>query len=198
MFCANCGKDVPADSQFCLRCGKALTQAAQFAQQGSGKSSRNSRAVVGVGLTVILLALVAVTLFSHVSGGKTPLAPIFPPNEHTQPIANGAITVRAVNYTWFKFQVPPGATNVTVDGHFEAVGGTGNDIEAFIFGEDAFVNFQNRHPDAASVYESGRVTQQTINTVLPGGGTYYLVFSNRFSLITPKAVQVNAVAHYTD
>jgi hypothetical protein len=48
------------------------------------------------------------------------------------------------------------------------------------------------------IYNSGKITQGAIGATLPNtAGSYYLVFDNRYSLITPKAVQVNAVLRYT-
>jgi hypothetical protein len=115
----------------------------------------------------------------------------------TNTITNGALTVNATAYSSYQFTVPNGVTGVSVNGHFTASGGMGNDIIAYILDEDGFVNFKNGHP-ANTFYNSGKITQGTIGAVLPNtSGTYYLVFDNRYSLITPKAVQVNAVLGYT-
>ncbi len=55
---------------------------------------------------------------------------------------------------------------------------------------------KNGH-DARTLYNSGKVTQATIAAPLPDTPTtYYLVFDNRFSILTPKAVQVNATLDY--
>src|SRR6266568_8500400 len=81
----------------------------------------------------------------------------------------------------------PNATNVSVIGHFTASGGTGNDIRCFVVDEDGFANIKNGHP-ARTYYNSDQVTQAQIQGVLPNRpGTYYLVFDNRYSVITPKA-----------
>jgi hypothetical protein len=112
------------------------------------------------------------------------------------PITNGALTVNASAYSWYTFIVPPGARTVSVVGHFTATGGTGNDIIVYVVDEDGFMNFKNGHP-ARTFYNSGKVTQASIGAVLPDSpAAYYLVFDNRFSLLTPKAVQVNAVLGY--
>ena len=47
-------------------------------------------------------------------------------------------------------------------------------------------------------FNSGKVTQNTINALLPGPGTYYLVCNNRFGLLAPKAVEINAILHYVN
>lgn len=54
--------------------------------------------------------------------------------------------------------------------------------------EDEFINWQNEYGEDA-LRESDKVTAGDITLSLPnGGGVYYLVFNNRFSLLSPKAV----------
>lgn len=118
------------------------------------------------------------------------------PTLYSIPITNGALTVKASSYAWYNFAVPPNATTVAVNGHFTATGGSGNDIVAFIVDEDGFENLKNGH-EARVYYNSQKVTQAAIGAVLPNTpATYYLIFDNRFSLLTPKAVQVNATLTY--
>jgi hypothetical protein len=118
------------------------------------------------------------------------------PQPHSVSLTNGALTVNANSFSWYTFTVPPNATTVAVNGHFTATGGSGNDIIAYIMDEDALANFKNGH-EARVYYNSQKVTQATISAVLPNApATYYLVFDNRFSLLTPKAVQVNATLTY--
>lgn len=155
----------------------------------------------------VLLAILALVLYwgwenaerhaDNPSALPSSLSQTILPIHHTLIITNTAISVSALAYSYCKFTVPPGATNISVDGHFAATGGSGNDIEVYILNQDSFVNFQNHH-DSPTYYNSGEVTQNEINAVLPGAGTYYLVLNNNFSLITPKAVQVSATLHYTD
>ena len=105
-------------------------------------------------------------------------------------MSEGAFTVPAGAYHYVKFTAPAGATNVKLQGHFTATGGSGNDIEVWLVTEDGFTNWQNGHA-ATTFYNSGRVTQDALNASLPGTGTYYLVFNNKFSFLSPKAVQAN-------
>jgi hypothetical protein len=118
------------------------------------------------------------------------------PQPHSIPITNGALTVAAGNLSWYTFVVPPNASAVQVQGHFTATGGMGNDIIAYVTDDDGLVNLRNGH-QARVYYNSQKVTQSEISAVLPNAPvTYYLVFDNRFSLITPKAVAVNATLSY--
>ena len=82
-----------------------------------------------------------------------------------------------------------------LQGHFTATGGSGNDKEVWLVTEDGFTNWQNGHA-ATTFYNSGRVTQDALNASLPGTGTYYLVFDNRFSLLSKKEVEVKGALTY--
>jgi hypothetical protein len=102
-----------------------------------------------------------------------------------------AFVVGASGYTYEGFTVPSGATQVKLQGHFVATGGSGNDIEAYVLTEDGFANWKAGH-SANTFYNSGRVTQDTLNVSLPAdAGKYYLLFSNKFSWLTPKGVQTS-------
>jgi hypothetical protein len=58
-------------------------------------------------------------------------------------IANTPVTLNADGYYYFKFKVPPGARNATVEGHFSTTGGTGNEIEAYIMRKDDIEGWRN-------------------------------------------------------
>jgi len=118
------------------------------------------------------------------------------PQLHRVTIGTGVLTVNASNYAYYTLPVPAGAINARLQGHFSATGGSGNDIEVYLLSEDEYTNWQNGHSTAA-FYNSGKVTVGDVNAALPNdAGTYYLVFNNRFSLLTPKAVQENMVLTY--
>ena len=119
-----------------------------------------------------------------------------PPQPHSVPIGAGALTVGASAYSWYQVFVPPGVTTVSITGHFTATGGSGNDVIVYILDEDGFTISKMGHP-ASTFYNSGKVTTASISAVLPTAPTsYYLVLDNRFSLLTPKAVQMSATLNY--
>lgn len=204
MFCNRCGAELPDGSQFCSKCGQSLTGTTK-PETSAFKAGRAARrrpflTIVLVGLGVILLLVLARML---VHRNSTPLlrqmaTAQVTPQPREEAITNTAFFVKAGTYQPFKFSVPPGATSVWVDGHFSAAGGSGNDIDVYLLGEDAFANWQNGH-QASTYYNSGRATQNSIKATLPpGAGTYYLVFNNKFSLFTDKEVQASATLHYTN
>lgn len=203
MFCTQCRTELPEGSQFCSKCG--ATQSAQSygsvfkVRRSSGRRLFRAIALVGLGIIVFLViarSLVRTNQTNSANAFLKQMASIAA-QPHEQNIADQAITVKADGYAYYKFIVPSDATNVSVDGHFSASGGFGNDIEVYLLDEDGFANWQNRHP-VTPYYNSGRLTQGQIHASLSVSGSYYLVFNNNFSLITPKAVQVLATLHYTE
>jgi hypothetical protein len=195
MFCPQCGKQLPEDAQFCSKCGRAIEKL--LLPAAARPLSKPSHTGSWILLTV--LAVGGVIFLSRTTQSSPPV-PATPPVVRmlrTETIANTAISVGAGSFNYYKFVVPATATEASVDGHFSATGGFGNDIQVFVVNADSFVNFQNGHPSDA-YFNSGKVTQNTINALLPGPGTYYLVCNNRFGLLAPKAVEINAVLHYVN
>jgi hypothetical protein len=195
MFCAKCGKESADDSQFCNKCGQAMNAPPPLPPKPKQGTAGWKWFVLGI------LVCIVIIIFIQSSGPKhgispNPLAQIVAA-PRSMPLLNTAISVQAHSYYYDKFVVPPNATAVSVEGHFTATGGLGNDVEVFLTSEDGYVNFQNDH-SAEAYYNSGKVTQDSFNVTLPsGGGTYYLIFSNKFSLLSAKAVQVTSTLHYT-
>jgi hypothetical protein len=118
-----------------------------------------------------------------------------PPQLHRITIGSGALTVRATGYAYYTLTVPSGASNVRLQGRFTASGGSGNDIEVFLLSDTQYINWQNGH-STYTLYNSGKVTTDNVDAVLPDAGTYYLIFNNRFSLLTPKAIDENLALTY--
>lgn len=85
---------------------------------------------------------------------------------------------------WWRFTVPAGMSG-RVTGEFHARGGSGNDIEAGITDE----NGANGHA-GQFWYHTDKVTTDRLDVRL-GPGTYYMVFSNRFSAFSSKSVSAN-------
>jgi hypothetical protein len=174
--------------------------------QDAKKTGSNSRtwalaALVALFLGFVLIRFIASRNPSNAdpneaflrSMAKNP--PVKLPQTHLVSIVNSAATVNAASYAWYTFVVPNGANTISVNGHFAATGGSGNDIECYVLDEDSFANFKNGHP-TTTFFNSGKVTQAKIGAVLATPGTYYIMLDNRFSLITPKAVQINATLSY--
>jgi hypothetical protein len=205
VYCSECGADLPEDSQFCRKCGQAVkrTTAAGGSVAASPaplKSNRPDR--LPLFFAVVLIVGLLGWFIDHQmhevgtpvqtsATSQTPLRRL-----HRVTIGTGSITVAAANSTYYTLPVPATATLVRVQGHYTATGGTGNDIEVYLLNQDQFTNWQNGHP-TPTFYNGGRVTVGDIDATLPNEeGTYYLVFNNKFSMLTPKAVQETITMTY--
>ena len=196
MTCPKCKSDQPDNARFCSQCSEPLAQ-------DSKKTVSNSRTWALIALAALFFGLVVTGFITSRNPGNTDpneallrsMAQNKLPQTHLVTIVNSAATVNASSYAWYTFSVPPGANTIVVNGHFSATGGQGNDIECYVLDEDSFVNFKNGHP-ATTFFNSGKVTQAKIGAVLTSPGTYYIMLDNRFSLITPKAVQIDATLSY--
>jgi hypothetical protein len=113
-----------------------------------------------------------------------------------RPVGEAAFIVPARGAKDYKFAVPAGANSVSLEGRFIASGGPRNSIEVWVMNDDQFANWANRHP-LTTIYNSQKVTQETIKVPLPSGnGIYHVVFNNEFSVLTPKAVQASLTLRY--
>ena len=114
----------------------------------------------------------------------------------TNPIVRTQFEVPATRYLSWSIVVPEKAVrDYHLTGHFSAVGGGGNDIEAVIASEDEFQNWINGHEAHVFYSTPGRVTTGKMDVALPAG-RYVLAFNNRFSLFTSKAVYAEIDAVY--
>ena len=144
--------------------------------------------VVGI---IVLGSLLVLSLRGLGGGGD------ITQSTHTVNIVNALITVNANAYESYPFYVPAGTTDVQVQDSFTASGGSGNDIEVLIMDSTDFINWQNDHR-ASVYYDSGRLTTSNFDVPLPSGpGSYYLVYSNTFSITSQKDVNTQANLRYT-
>lgn len=189
--CSKCKSEQPETAKFCSQCSQSLTE--------PQKVPGWMRFLQGCAAAFVVLVLWRVfdrsnKPFTSAGNGPTVIQRIVQ-QQRQMPITSGAATVNAMSYSWWSFIVPPNVSTISVNGHFSAAGGAGNDIECYILDEDAFVNFKNGH-QVSTMFNSGKVTTGAINAGLNSPGTYYLVLDNRFSLLSPKAVEIQATLSY--
>jgi hypothetical protein len=100
-------------------------------------------------------------------------------------LVGGTFTVPAGHFYSIPFN---GGLSSNISGNF---GANGN-IEVFIFDEIQYSNWENGQWEG-DFYASGRVSSGSIkvNGLEEGAHTYYLVYSNLFSLFTDKEVTSN-------
>jgi len=122
------------------------------------------------------------------------------PTPVLQPVSeklfSGQSVVRAGKYVFVKFQFDSEKMrDARVVGTFHASGGSGNDIQAVIAEESEFENWRNGH-QARVLYSTDKVTNGKFDVSITETGTYYLAFSNAFSLFTDKDVFAEAELRY--
>jgi len=151
---------------------------------------------IGVLIVIVVLVIAVLAVIGSMGGASGGGGGGILPSQHTENVVNGLITVGARNYNDYEFTVPSGASGVSVSGSFTASGGSGNDIEVLVMDSTDFVNWSNGHT-ASAYYDSGQETTGSISASLPAGATYYLVYSNMFSILSSKDVQTTVNLVYT-
>jgi zinc ribbon protein len=213
--CSKCGATLPDEAQFCLKCGKPVSPPLKEAfnieepvVESTPPRVRKRRIVLWVLLGLLLGAILwAATSDNPFAQGAQELVGW----KHDQAILETPFSISPRNFRYYKFGLPEGSTNVSIVGQFTATSAEkkvgaprskdkgeaeDNDIEVYVLSQPAFAVWQNGYA-TSSVYESGRVSQGTMQSVLPAGaGVYYLIFSNKFSAKTAKSVNATALLRY--
>jgi hypothetical protein len=117
-------------------------------------------------------------------------------------IIDSTFTVGAHTFRYYKFSLPEGTVNASVVGRFKSAAssaagsGGDNNIEAYVIREADFTAWRTGNA-TSSLYDSGNVAESTVRAdIPPGAGIYYLVFSNKSSPTTPKAVHATVMVRY--
>ncbi len=221
LACSKCGTTLPDGAAFCLKCGKPVSSGSKKKAgpaQSPGRiaaappADARPKGRVGIFFLLLLLGLLLAGMV-WVATSDNPFAQGLQELagwKHDQPILGTPFSVSAHSFRYYKFSLPEGSLNVAIVGQFSASGDgrnaqhkdktkdadADNNIEVFVLSEPAFAVWQNGYA-ASAVYESGRVSQGTVQADLPAGaGIYYLVFSNKFSAKMAKNVNANVALRY--
>jgi len=203
--CAKCGATLPDEAQFCLKCGAPVTvppkkiPVIELPPPAPQRPKPKRHFLLWIAAAI----LVAFVLWGAVS--ENPYAQglqEFVGWKHDQTVLENPFSVAAHGFRYYKFTLPEGSTNIALIGQFTASAESGKannadtGIELYVLSEPAFAIWQNGYT-TNSVYESGRVTQASMEADLPAGaGVYYLVFSNKFAAKTAKNVNASFFLRY--
>jgi hypothetical protein len=103
----------------------------------------------------------------------------------TIPLGNGAsTTIGPGQYQNITFSLPN--RRCTLTAHVEGISGGNKDFDGLLMKDDDFKNWSTSHQ--ARGLESGQVAAWSPSVPLAGPGTYHLVVSNAFSLVSTKTV----------
>jgi hypothetical protein len=148
-------------------------------------------------LAVFVIVALATTGCYHRAAQYRPARAAAAGKEMSAVVVNGSFIVEPRNYKFFKVVVGGDMSRACVEGTFSATGAN-NDIEVSVLEETQYLNWQNRHKFEAA-YQSGRVTAGKLKVELPlEPATYFIVFSNRFSLISNKSVVADLKLQYAN
>jgi hypothetical protein len=92
---------------------------------------------------------------------------------------------------WYEIAITDDRT-CRLQTRFVGIAGGNEDFDVFLVDADGLQNFENgREFDV--YFRQRRTAATTLDLTIPGGRTYYLVISNRFSVITDKRVAMEPV-----
>ena len=208
--CAKCGTNLPDGAQLCPNCGNPVSlppKDVTVVELGppQQKRPRSRRRFL---LWMVLAVLVGTTVW--IVASDDPYAQAIQEMvgwKHDQTILDNPFSVTAHSFRYYKFDLPEGSTNVAIIGQFTVSAEENkaqkppakdldNDIEVYVLSEPAFAVWQNGYV-TSTVYESGKVTQASVNAPLPAGaGVYYLIFNNKFAPKTPKNLNATFLLRY--
>jgi hypothetical protein len=141
--------------------------------------------VVLVALVIAVLAVIRSSNRSGGNGGGLPAAfrqtvrITIGDSQPTELPSNG--------YREYSFTLPERACTVT--GRIVGIAGGNKDFQAYIMDDDNFLNWKTSHK-AKVFWQTDKVAAASINAQLQGSGTFHLVISNMFSLMTSKTVTI--------
>lgn len=214
-FCVKCGHKLKTEPRISNKALLIVGAAALISVGAAGLSYWSGNASVGTTSTATVamtaspsptptpqMAIVKTTpkprptKESEVEEAPTP-TPRSTPEVYARAITSGPFVLNAGSYMFYQVKSVPG-TSLRIEGWFEASGGGQNDIEVYILDEMGFTNYKNGNA-AQTYYNSGRATTGKPHALLPlADQNYYVVFSNRFSILSSKSVRTYMTAWYSD
>jgi len=109
-------------------------------------------------------------------------------------IVKDAIAIQPGHFFHYEFYVDPRWRKPRLVGHFEAQGGSGNDVDVFVTNDDGYTNYRNGH-GCTTWYNPGRATVGTANEPMPAGNLV-LVISNKDSILSHKSARIDFAIEY--
>ena len=198
MLCPQCGSELPDDVSSCSKCHYRFSlETAPAITTDTASQERQFRKL----LIVAFLALVFVAGGIWVSvratgtGWGTSLWSAREAPEVTLPIVATSQKLKSKEYVSYAFVVPPNCKAVRVDGNFAVSTRPSSGVEVLIADAAGFEGWKNHRP-AAIVYNSGRVSQGSLNLPLSSARTKYYLIVNNASSPHPQDVQMDVRLHY--
>ena len=215
--CSKCGAPRANGAEFCLKCGKPVSSPLKNPTLGEllppkhpVRRGKRGRVVLWL-LLLVLLGVIIWAVSSDSSGAQQLQESVGLKQDRI--ILDNTFSVGAHTFRYYKFSLPEGSVNVAVVGQFSSSAEiqnvshrtnatatkdltTDNQIEVYVLTEPAFTVWQNGY-ETGSLFDSGKVVEGKVQADIPAGaGIYYLVFSNKQCLKTPKTIHASVVLRY--
>lgn len=188
---------MPDGAQFCVDCGHRTSAIPKEGVAEAREAVSRSRLIRRIAIWFLVPFLVLAIWWAATNIGPTPQhLREFLALSHTETITAKTFSVNPHSFASYKFTVPSGTTDVAVNGEFSTTGDPDNDVAVYVLADEAFVTWRSGY-SASTFYDSGKVTRGNVDATLPAGaGSYYLVFDNRFSTRTAKAIHADVTLRY--
>ena len=217
--CAKCGASLPDEAQFCLKCGKpvSLPPKSPAVVEAIPLEIRQPRPKRRIFLGILLAALIGAILWVGLSDSPSAQqVQEFVGWKHDQIILDAPFSIGPHTFRYYKFALPEGSVNVAIVGQFSSFADSSNigkrrdtarsknsenedidnNIEVYVLTDSAFTVWQHGYA-TSSVYESGKVSEGSVQADVPAGaGIYYLVFSNKAAPKAAKNVHAAVLLRY--
>ena len=155
------------------------------------KKSHLIRNIAIAAIVIILLFIVVNYIVTYRSS-----TPTYRSSTPTTFTFSDTINIPPSSFEYLSINVPSSAKDATLSIYFIAQGGSGNDIRCYVMDPTSFVNWENNQQAYFFMYNSGQVTTAKATIILPGPGTYYIVFDNTFSVFSYKIVNYTITLSY--
>ncbi|MBT3269919.1 hypothetical protein HN371_22420, partial [Candidatus Poribacteria bacterium] len=109
-------------------------------------------------------------------------------------VTNAAVTIRASSWQPYVFSVTERMHDAVLQYEFHLL--SGRDAQLLVFDNIGSTNWVNGH-SVTPIHSTKRLAAAQGEVELPGPGTYVIIVSNRWSLLTSKMVSVRADLTYT-